>query len=142
MHNLTMKLQYKLLYIFRIIVSCSNCKWLVTYIFKIECIRITETFQYFYLLQNFYPCFIPLDSNKLFYGNSVSLKMCFLCGFKQNRARFFLLNNCVKSVQVRSFFWSVFSRIWTRKNSVFGHFSYSEELHHNKIWVVMDFSED
>ena len=108
MHNLTMKLQYKLLYIFRIIVSCSNCKWLVTYIFKIDYIRITESFQYFYLLQNFYPCFIPLDSNKLFYGNSVSLKMCFSCGFKQNRARFFLLNNCIKSVQVRSFFWSYF----------------------------------
>ena len=33
---------------------------------------------------------------------------------------------CVKSVQIRSFFWSIFSRIWTRKNSVFGHFSRSE----------------
>ena len=33
---------------------------------------------------------------------------------------------CVKSVQIRSFFWSIFSRIWTRKNSVFGHFSCSE----------------
>ena len=45
--------------------------------------------------------------------------------------------HCVKSVQIRSFFWSVFSRIWTiispysvrmrentdQKNSVFGHFS-------------------
>ena len=37
---------------------------------------------------------------------------------------------CVKSVQMRSFFWSVFSYIWTehrkvrtRRNSVFGHFS-------------------
>ena len=36
----------------------------------------------------------------------------------------------MKSVQIRSFVWSVFSRIWTeygkiptRKNSVFGHFS-------------------
>ena len=36
----------------------------------------------------------------------------------------------VKSVQVRSYFWSVFSciqseyrKIWTRNNSVFGHFS-------------------
>ena len=40
--------------------------------------------------------------------------------------------HCVKSVQIRSFFWSVFSRIRTdygeirtRKNSVFGHFSRS-----------------
>ena len=35
-------------------------------------------------------------------------------------------NHCVKSVQVRKFFCSVFSRIRTRKNSVFGHFSHSE----------------
>ena len=34
--------------------------------------------------------------------------------------------HCVKSVQ--SFFWSVFSRIWTSKNSVFGHFSHSEHV--------------
>ena len=50
--------------------------------------------------------------------------------------------HCVKSVQIWSFFWSVFSRIWTeysvsvrirsecekirtRKNSVFGHFARS-----------------
>ena len=40
--------------------------------------------------------------------------------------------HCVKCVQIRSFFWSVFSRIRseygkirTRKNSVFGHFSRS-----------------
>ena len=39
--------------------------------------------------------------------------------------------HCVKSVQIRSFFWSVFSRIrteygeMTRKYSVFGHFSHS-----------------
>ena len=36
--------------------------------------------------------------------------------------------HCVKSVQFRSFFWSVFSRIWTSKNSVFGHFSHSEHV--------------
>ena len=39
----------------------------------------------------------------------------------------------VKNVQIRSFFWSMFflvhseyKKIWTRKNSVFGHFSRSE----------------
>ena len=32
----------------------------------------------------------------------------------------------VKSVQIRSFFWSVFSRIQTRKNSVLGHFLCSD----------------
>ena len=35
-------------------------------------------------------------------------------------------NHCVKSVQIRSFFWSVFSRIQPEyKNSVFGYFSSS-----------------
>ena len=45
------------------------------------------------------------------------------------------LMNCVKSVQIRSFFWSAFSCIWTeyrkirpRKDSAFGHFSRSDKL--------------
>ena len=32
---------------------------------------------------------------------------------------------CVKYVQIKSYFWSVFSCFQTRKNSVLGHFSYS-----------------
>ena len=43
--------------------------------------------------------------------------------------------HCVKNVQIRNFFWSVFSRIQseygkirTRKNSVFGHFSRRDSL--------------
>ena len=32
-------------------------------------------------------------------------------------------SHCDKSVQIRSFFWSVFSWIRSRKNSLFGHFS-------------------
>ena len=43
--------------------------------------------------------------------------------------------HCVKSVQIPSFFWSAFSRIWTeygkirtRKNPVFGHISRNETL--------------
>ena len=35
--------------------------------------------------------------------------------------------HCVKSVQIRSFFWSVLSCIRTRKNSIFGHSSRSEK---------------
>ena len=42
--------------------------------------------------------------------------------------------HCVKSFQIRSYFWSVFFCIWTeytkirtRNNSVFGHFSRSVE---------------
>ena len=33
--------------------------------------------------------------------------------------------HCVKSVQIRSFFRSILSRIWSRKTSVFWHFSRS-----------------
>ena len=47
--------------------------------------------------------------------------------------------HCVKSVQIRSYFWSVFScirtgyrKLRTRNNSVFGHFS--------RTVYVMDFS--
>ena len=66
----------------------------------------------------------------------------FVCGTNADQ---FLTEYCVKSVQIRSFFWSVFScirtkygdllrkspysvrnrKIRTRKNSVFGHFSRS-----------------
>ena len=35
-------------------------------------------------------------------------------------------SHCVESVQIRSYFWSVFSCVRTRNNSVFGHFSHSE----------------
>ena len=49
-------------------------------------------------------------------------------------------NHCVKSVQLRSFFWSVFSRIWTecgkirtRKNYIFGGFSRSDQEQCNTI---------
>ena len=34
--------------------------------------------------------------------------------------------HCVKSVQIRSFFWTVFYCIWTRNSFVFGQFSYIE----------------
>ena len=40
----------------------------------------------------------------------------------------FTMTRYVKRVQIRSFFWSVFCRIRTRKNSVFGHFSRSDIL--------------
>ena len=36
-----------------------------------------------------------------------------------------LQHHCVKSVQIRSFFWSEYRKIRTRKNSVSGHFSRS-----------------
>ena len=40
---------------------------------------------------------------------------------QQMRIKYFL--HCEKSVQIRSFFWSVFSHIRAIKNSVFQHFS-------------------
>ena len=55
--------------------------------------------------------------------------------------------HCVKFVQIRSFFWSIFPRIqsdygktWTRKNSVFGHFLHSAVNHFvfvNKVVVII-----
>ena len=38
------------------------------------------------------------------------------------------LHHCVKSVQIRSFFWSEYRKIRSRKNSVFAHFSRSASL--------------
>ena len=58
--------------------------------------------------------------------------------------------HCVKSVQIQSFFWSVFSCIWTeyrkirtRKNSVFGHFSGSARLNNTIIfmWILSNFKQ-
>ena len=60
---------------------------------------------------------------------------CLVCGFFQNNF------HCVKNVQIRSFFWSLFSCIWTeyrkirtRKNTVFGHFSRSGIL--KLLWLL------
>ena len=54
--------------------------------------------------------------------------------------------HCVKSVQIRSFFWSVFSRIQpecgkirTRKNSIFGHFSHSDSIAVNYLTSIFTF---
>ena len=35
--------------------------------------------------------------------------------------------HCLKSVQIRTFFWSEYKKIRTRKNSVFGHVSRSDD---------------
>ena len=58
-----------------------------------------------------------------------------LKSFKQSED---IIEHCMKSVQIRSFSWSVFSRfrteygkIKTRKNSVFGHFSHSVKEFHS-----------
>ena len=62
-------------------------------------------------------------------------KICLECSCR--------VNHCVKSVQTRSFFWSVFSCIRTRKNSVFGHFSCSERLTRWKeqMYLWLSFSQ-
>ena len=39
--------------------------------------------------------------------------------------------HCVKSVEIQSFFWSVFYRIWTRKSPVFGHFLHRDIVSHS-----------
>ena len=47
--------------------------------------------------------------------------------------------HCVKNIQIRSFFCSKYGKIWTRKNSVFGHFSQSVIL---RIFQNIFFSGD
>ena len=47
--------------------------------------------------------------------------------------------HCVKNVQIQSFFWSVFSCIWTRKNSVSERFSRSIYFHSlTDMWNNVD----
>ena len=48
-----------------------------------------------------------------------------------------MTHNCVKSVQIRSYFWSVFSCIRTSNNSVFGLFSPSDSLQNCKLIRVI-----
>ena len=49
---------------------------------------------------------------------------------------------CVKSVQTRSFFWSVFSCIWTEYGDILGKLSYSAQIQENTdqknlcIWTL------
>ena len=90
--------------------------------------------------------------NKKRYGTSVSIILeeryitvgiihwlvrfhCRVAFTSRDFGKYMSCNHCVKSVQIRSFFWFVFSRtfseygkITTRKDSVFGHFSHSELL--------------
>ena len=49
-------------------------------------------------------------------------------------------NYCVKSVQIRSYFWSVFRCIRTRNNSVFGQFSRSEYTWSRKLSFLFNFT--
>ena len=56
---------------------------------------------------------------------------------------------CVKNVQIWSFFWSVFSCIWTeyrkmqtRKNSVFGHFSLLYAGHFSLLYAVNSYLKE
>ena len=52
-----------------------------------------------------------------------------------------MTHNCVKSVQIRSYFWSVFSCIRTSNNSVFGLFSPSDSLQNCKLIRVIFFKK-
>ena len=95
------------------------------------------------------------------YRSATWLKLNFFTGTFQ---RFWPYNLCVKSVQIWSFFWSVFSafglnadiysvncriqpecgKIRTRKNTVFGHFSQSElswDYVVQLFWRILIFAE-
>ena len=73
----------------------------------------------------FTPCRFPVEKHTrrtffcvldLFFTGRIHLS---------NSVKSKVISRCVKSVQIQSYFCSVFSCIWTRNNSAFGHFSRS-----------------
>ena len=78
-----------------------------------------------------FPC-LPLKQ-KIFCKNikcsiySTREKEILIIGSTNNN-KYTNTKHCVKSVQIRSFFWSECGKIPTRKNSVFGHFSRSDSV--------------
>ena len=77
----------------------------------------------------FYRCYKNFENGK--FEEEIKNPLVPMSGFESFHLAFkFNLNQFqyVKSVQIRSYFWSVFSCIRTRNNSVFGHFSRSDLL--------------
>ena len=66
--------------------------------------------------------------------------LCFYCWFWTSKWLLEVLTHYMKSVQIRSYFWSVFSCIRTRNNSLFGHFSCNDcailEIFHAILLLV------
>ena len=107
--------------------------------------RITNPHMYNLIIWNNY--YVSSSSQKMFLLKS-------LCKYVAN----LLENNhrkvwhCVKSVQIQSFFWPLFSRsraeygkIWTGKNSAFGQFSgslISIKLHSSFSWIFAAFVQN
>ena len=56
---------------------------------------------------------------------TITLKVIFKILLERLSALISVFYHCVECVQIRSYFWSVFSCIRTRNNSVFGYFSQS-----------------
>ena len=69
---------------------------------------------------------VPTPSSS-FFRETFLLKLC-------KRSDKYYHKHYVKSVRIRSFFWSVFSCNQTGKNSVFGHFSRSETSLNITLW--------
>ena len=88
---------------------------------------------YMFLWNYFFKTLVKLDhfckeAMKLHIYLYLRTVTCFLLGLwtmSINTVSILSKSLCVKSVPIRTFFWSVFCHIWTRKNSVFGHFSRS-----------------
>ena len=78
------------------------------------CLRIWSHLLKKFLMENFIFCAVAF-----------SIGICITMMFRINVFGVTILLHCVKSVLIRSFFWSVFSCIRTSKNSEFGHFSHS-----------------
>ena len=94
-------------------------------IFVIKCLRILVTHILFQFLKK------PLIGNatlKCFKQNWKELLSDHINESPQSKLSTEEWQHCVKSVQIRSISWSVFSCILTRNNSIFGQFSYREIL--------------
>ena len=66
------------------------------------------------------------------------LYCCFIQLFVLSKLLCFKLC-CVKSVQIRSYFWSEYRKIRTRNNSVFGHLSRSDCVDHDHYFSFRSF---
>ena len=86
-------------------------------------------------LKNIY-CWYMMTLLTFFLDLKLSLfrtNFSFPCKFKIERVHCSYMlyrhwHHCVKSVQIRSFFWSEYRKIRTKRNSVFGDFSGSASL--------------
>ena len=76
-------------------------------------------------------------NGKLYFLRSVYSDLCYYCINSRSSSfntweRNFYNRHYVKSVQIRKFFWSIFSRIWTKYGEILRISPYSVQIQENK----------